>query len=359
MAGLSSYDELPLHGTLLGSSGSATRPTASSHWNALSWRRQDSRIYVPTTAESQPRTSGDAGPCDSAEASCSNRPPAELSARLCAGKHNTGASAYINLGQTAVMTPNNKVHVWGWNTRCEITCEFGALDGETRRTHTLGGWETNGHEGTGLYPLDSCAGASTLMIRGGGQCGSCRIYGGNLDIGFLYKGPPFPPDAAPNPPPPWPPAPEAVPRSRSFIGIFAPIIIVAISLFILMACMCSARRRKPPARTRPARVPPARALDGPPVSAISAVASSTTSADCAPIVVMGVAVEEPRIELPPEGLTLKQKVDVLIAELGLTVGPVVHVANEAVRTLGLQLAEGATLAEKIEKAFAEIRSHSS
>jgi len=232
----------PLPLVLPDSSGRASRPGlhAASTWSALEYTTQGSGglLAVSTT---QPRTGGDGTVCDTAEKDCNGHPPAELSTRLCRGAHDAGALAEIDLGTAAVLAAGNQLHMWGWNTRCEIKCRFETPDGQGRVWQTDGGWQTDGHSGTGLYPLDACSGARTLVIRGGGHCGSCRIHSESLRVEWAYAAPPFPPNAAPLPPPPWPPTHEAVAGSSGSFE-WGVLIFVGIGLLCAAPGVYNARR---------------------------------------------------------------------------------------------------------------------
>ena len=236
---------------LPGSSAHAARPGGhESTWASLQYSTSSSFDGPLTLAIStrQPRTGGSGTPqqlCNTAEATCDERPPGELATALCRGAHYAGASATVDLGTNVVFAAGNKIYVWGWNTRCEIDCHFESAVGKRRVWRTDGGWQTHGHEGTGLYPLDVCAGARTLVIRGGGHCGSCRIHRGTLFATWAYKGPPFPPDAAPTPPPPWPPTPETVRTSaNSAVAVFPVLFLILFCFCPLIDNDCRRRRRR-------------------------------------------------------------------------------------------------------------------
>ena len=125
----------PLTGVLPGSSGEAWRERGAntgteSVWTSLTWTIPLNKSLIPQVSTRHPRTGGDADVCDSAEAECNDKPSPELSARLCKGPHDAGAHAKIVLGTDAVIAAGNKLHGWGWNTRCEVGFRLAKAEGE-------------------------------------------------------------------------------------------------------------------------------------------------------------------------------------------------------------------------------------
>ena len=348
---------------LPGSSGRASRPglngdgDAASTWSALAYTTQGSGglLAVSTT---QPRTGGDGTVCDTAEAHCNGHPPAELSTRLCRGKHDAGALAEIDLGTAAVLAATgNQIHVWGWNTRCEIECRFETPDGQGRVWQTDGGWQTKGHGGTGLYPLDACSGARILVIRGGGHCGSCRVHLESLRVEWAYAAPPFPPNAAPLPPPPWPPTPEAVVGSGRFAWALAAAALIFCVLclgFLWLRCSVRAAMRRPPPPPRAAAIPTQLAPPGQ-----GQVPIPEPMAETEVVIVEGtIVVEEPtRPPTAVAGLNIAQKAEVLRSQLGVR-GTIVEVADAACRELGLAAGSAMPLAERMDAALAALNNTS-
>lgn len=358
------------------SSGRASRPGlrgrghAVSTWSALAYTTQGGGGLLAVNTR-QPRTGGDGVVCDTAEADCNGRPPAELSTRLCHDAHDAGAHAEIDLGTAAVLAAGNQIHVWGWNTRCEIECRFETPDGQGRVWRTDGGWQTDGHSGTGLYPLDACSGARTLVIRGGGHCGSCRVHLGSLRVKWTYAGPPFPPNAAPLPPPPWPPTPEAVVAGVDGSTIMGIIIPLGIIFLCLVMPVYNARRgcreraverarervrthgngaRSPPPPTPAVAVPAQLAPPGAPV--VQAVMGEP---EAEVIIVEGALVVEEPTQPPTAvaGLNIAQKAEVLRSQLGVR-GTIVEVADAACRELGIDARSAMPVAERMDAALAAL-----
>jgi len=386
----------PLPLVLPDSSGRASRPGlhAASTWSALEYTTQGSGglLAVSTT---QPRTGGDGTVCDTAEKDCNGHPPAELSTRLCRGAHDAGALAEIDLGTAAVLAAGNQLHMWGWNTRCEIKCRFETPDGQGRVWQTDGGWQTDGHSGTGLYPLDACSGARTLVIRGGGHCGSCRIHSESLRVEWAYAAPPFPPNAAPLPPPPWPPTHEAVAGSSGSFE-WGVLIFVGIGLLCAAPGVYNARRgcrerasaratamnleaagrRRSGNGARSPPPPPAEAIQaqlappGPSATQvpISAPPVPVTAPVPAPVPMVQAVPAEPAAEMEMvivegtivleeptavAGLNIAQKAEVLRSQLGVR-GTIVEVADAACRELGLDVGSAMPLAERLDAALAAL-----
>lgn len=225
-------------GRLASSFGRASRPGAgrTSLWQGLAYsERQDGQLIIDLT---QPRTSGlnSGTPCATSEAECNGRPPADLSARLCRGPHDAGARAEIDLGPQAVLTSENAIYLWGWNSRCHVRCTF--PDG---RLYRPGSWQTNGHQHTGRYPIQPCAGARMLALSGGGHCGGCWVDGGRLSAQWAPAAvPPFPPGAAPTPPPPWPPVPASNVEDLAWFPFGLPLVLFG----LLLACCVFSRRKR-------------------------------------------------------------------------------------------------------------------
>ena len=326
-------------------------------------------------------------------ANLNNRPPGAIEAKICEGKHDPAASFQIDLGSTATLTSTNQIYVWGWNSRCEVTCKW-----TSGRQWQSGGWQTEGHDNTGEYPIPMCGGASELHVRGGGHCGGCWVHGDVIRAQWRPAAvPPYPPSLAPTPPPPWPPAPASVAAGSGFsLWTIWPI-------FVCLVLMCNKKHgrhrrrgngnRAPPPRPRlPAQTATQRAATS--STAVPRASSSSSAAATSMPVAVGTVVAADAVSatatdaavvtgvlVPQEGgavegiemqavtvvsaeppavsgeMTIAAKVEVLRRQLGIEgTATMAEVVGRATHELGIaEEVNGAPLARKVDAALAALR----
>lgn len=230
---------------LPGSSGRASRPNGgTSTWDYLNATLSvgDGIVRLDTK---QPPTGGPQSTCDIVEAppaECNRLPPGALEAKLCEGSFNAGAEAFIDVGSTMVIAGSNFIHIWGWNAQCEVRCE--APSGFVFQKR----WRTSGQQQEEAHQLSECFGARTILLRGGGRCGSCVFNRDAVSATqplFLSHlpppAPPHPPERAPSPPPPWSP-PHYRPVENSWL--LPPLVLFVLFMLAQITLRNAVHRRR-------------------------------------------------------------------------------------------------------------------